>query len=112
MGITPRYRGVHGGYWALAEGNRDLCGVTVHRVDAGIDTGPIVEQIRVMPANEDNFVTYPYLQLAMALPMLQRAVETALRGELQCRPAGGQSQLYFHPSIGEYLWNRLRRGVR
>lgn len=33
MGITPRYRGVHGGYWALANGDPDNCGVTVHLVD-------------------------------------------------------------------------------
>ena len=34
-GITPRYRGVHGGYWALTEGRPDLVGTTVHLVDPG-----------------------------------------------------------------------------
>src|SRR5262249_40468966 len=38
-GITPLYRGVHGGYWALAERDAANCGVTVHLVDEGIDTG-------------------------------------------------------------------------
>jgi hypothetical protein len=32
-GITPRYRGVHGGYWALARHDAAHCGVTVHLVD-------------------------------------------------------------------------------
>ena len=38
-GITPRYRGVHGGYWALAEHHPEWVGTTVHLVDPGIDTG-------------------------------------------------------------------------
>ena len=38
-GITPSYRGVHGAYWALVQRQPDACGVTVHLVDAGIDTG-------------------------------------------------------------------------
>ena len=36
-GITPRYRGVHGGYWALAEGHPEEVGTTVHLVDKGIE---------------------------------------------------------------------------
>ena len=63
-GITPLYRGVHGAYWALAEGRRDLCGVTVHRVDAGIDTGEVLAQVLIDPTPQDNFVTYPWLQVA------------------------------------------------
>jgi folate-dependent phosphoribosylglycinamide formyltransferase PurN len=60
-GITPLYRGVHGGYWALANKDRANCGVTIHVVDAGIDTGDIVYQARIEPGRVDNFVTYPYL---------------------------------------------------
>ena len=43
-GITPRYRGVHGGYWALAERHPEWVGTTVHLVDPGIDTGAILAQ--------------------------------------------------------------------
>ena len=40
-GICPEYRNAHGCFWALA--NRDLTrvGMTLLRVDAGVDTGPI-----------------------------------------------------------------------
>ncbi|RYZ24682.1 MAG: hypothetical protein EOO10_20190 [Chitinophagaceae bacterium] len=34
-GITPRYRGSHGAYWALLNNDKENCGVTVHLVDAG-----------------------------------------------------------------------------
>ena len=38
-GITPQYRGVHGGYWAVVNNDPEHCGVTIHFVDKGIDTG-------------------------------------------------------------------------
>jgi folate-dependent phosphoribosylglycinamide formyltransferase PurN len=112
-GITPLYRGVHGAYWALAQGRRDACGVTVHFVDPGIDTGTVIEQALIEPAPSDNFVTYPLLQLAAGLPLLERAVRAALRGEVVTKaPPEGESRLWSHPTLWGYLWLRLRRGVK
>src|SRR5262245_3683623 len=48
-GITPKYRGVHGGYWAKAEDDPGNFGVTVHLVDEGIDTGGVLYQARLAP---------------------------------------------------------------
>lgn len=111
-GMTPAYRGVHGGYWALAQGDETRCGVTVHLIDAGVDTGPIVAQIRIRPGPRDNFFTYPYLQLAAGLPALVRAVGVAVAGKpLATTPAEGESRQYFHPTLWSYLATGLRRGV-
>ena len=44
VGVTPLYRGVHGGYWALASGDPEFFGVTIHKIDKGIDTGEVVSQ--------------------------------------------------------------------
>ncbi len=41
-GITPKYRGMNGGYWALASGDAENFGATVHLVDAGVDTGAVL----------------------------------------------------------------------
>ena len=112
-GITPLYRGVHGGYWALATGDPANCGVTVHVVDPGIDTGGIVAQARIRSAPEDNFVTYPYLQLAAAVPLLKKAVAAAADGSLQLQSAPpGKSKLWTHPTIGEYLRSWVASGVK
>lgn len=111
-GITPLYRGVHGGYWALANNDPAHCGVSVHVVDAGIDTGSIVAQALIAPTAADNFATYPLLQLAAGLPLLAQAVADALAGNLRTRPApDGPSRLWSHPTLGEYMRARLR-GVR
>ncbi|UYZ57435.1 formyl transferase [Hymenobacter latericus] len=108
-GITPLYRGVHGGYWALANNDSAHCGVSVHLVDPGIDTGDIIDQALINPTSEDNFVTYPLLQLAAGLPLLKKAVRDALIGALQLKNAPeGKSRLWSHPTLAEYLRNRTR----
>lgn len=106
-GITPLYRGVHGGYWALANNDAAHCGVSVHLVDAGIDTGGIIAQGLIQPTAEDNFVTYPLLQLIAGLPLLKEAVRAALRGNIVLKPAPeGASRLWSHPTLAEYMGNR------
>ncbi len=113
-GITPLYRGVHGGYWALAEGRPDLVGSTVHLIDPGIDTGAVIAQATFDVTPEDTFVTYPYLHVAAALSPLEEAVARALGGEaLLPKPARTDldSKLRTHPTLGQYL-KHARAGVR
>ncbi len=112
-GITPMYRGVHGGYWALASGDPFNCGVTVHKVDTGIDTGAIIAQASIKPSAEDTFATYPLLQIASAIPLLKQAVRDALAGSLSVIPPRSEkSQLWTHPTAWQYLRNRIKLGVR
>lgn len=111
QGMTPRYRGAHGAYWALYQNDPQHCGVTVHVVDEGIDTGAIVAQARIEPTPKDNFATYPYLQTAAALPLLTAAVAAVLDGSLATHAVEGPSAVWYHPGILQYLW-ALRRGVR
>lgn len=113
-GITPRYRGVHGGYWALAEGRGELAGTTVHLVDEGIDTGSVLGQAAFEATPRDSFATYPYLHYAAGLPLLEAAVRDALEGRLITRAslAADGSRLYHHPTLWGYLWARAARGAR
>jgi methionyl-tRNA formyltransferase len=83
VGITPRYRGVHGGFWAIYENRPDLVGVTIHRVDPGVDTGAIIAQATVtVDAQTDTFRTLPVKQYLAGLPLLSEAVGAALAGTL------------------------------
>jgi folate-dependent phosphoribosylglycinamide formyltransferase PurN len=40
-GICPEYRNAHGCFWALASRDLDNVGMTLLRIDAGVDTGPV-----------------------------------------------------------------------
>jgi len=114
-GITPRYRGVHGGYWALAERHPEWVGTTVHLVDPGIDTGAILAQATFDVTDQDTIATYPDLHLIHGLALLGTQVDRVLAGrELEPVPAGiaPGSGLYYHPTLWGYLWRRWRHGVR
>jgi methionyl-tRNA formyltransferase len=112
-GVTPAYRGVHGGYWALAEGRPELVGTTIHLVDEGIDTGAIVKQVIFAPTEADNFTTYPYLHIAMGLPALFDAVQAILSQQRPalCIPKTNRSRLWYHPTLWSYLKVGCRQNV-
>jgi hypothetical protein len=48
-GVCPEYRNAHGGFWALAQDDVDRVGMTLLRIDKGIDTGPVY-----------GYFTYPF----------------------------------------------------
>ena len=113
-GITPNYRGVHGAYWAFVNKESHLAGVTLHRVDHGVDTGSIIDQELITISKKDNFVTYPYLQLFVGLQMLLKFLQTdnsqfCMNGKLG---SDRVSKQWYHPGLSQYLYNLFSVGVR
>lgn len=110
-GITPMYRGVHGAYWSRAQMDSKNCGVTIHLVDKGVDTGPIARQAAISPGGSDDFFTYPTLQAIVATPLVIQAVRDCIEGRLVTRAGAGQSRQWYHPTLWGYFWTGLWRGV-
>jgi hypothetical protein len=46
-GICPEYRNAHGCFWAMAAGDHGNVGMTLLRIDRGVDTGPVFGYFRV-----------------------------------------------------------------
>jgi phosphoribosylglycinamide formyltransferase-1 len=46
LGLSPYYRGAATNFWPLADGNPACVGATFMYIDAGIDTGEIIHQVR------------------------------------------------------------------
>jgi folate-dependent phosphoribosylglycinamide formyltransferase PurN len=46
-GICPEYRNAHGCFWARATGDHANVGMTLLRIDKGVDTGPVFGYFRV-----------------------------------------------------------------
>jgi phosphoribosylglycinamide formyltransferase 1 len=105
VGITPRYRGVHGGFWAIYENRPELAGVTVHKIDPGVDTGAIIAQTTVnVDPRADTFRTLPVKQYLAALPLMRDAVGAALDGTLATMTRDDlQSQQWYSPTFADYL---------
>ena len=110
-GINPKYRGQHPGYWALASGDIENAGVTIHLVDEGVDTGSVLYQARVPFEEADNIATYQHVQAAFALPLFARALRDGLEGRLNPRTVELPSRQWFPPTLWRYLINGLTQKV-
>lgn len=110
-GLNPKYRGMNGGYWALAEDDPAHAGVTIHLIDEGVDTGAILYTATFEPTQKDNFVTYYFLQAAAAIPILIDAVEDALAGRLAPKTSGLPSKQWFHPTLWQYFRTGISKGI-
>lgn len=110
-GITPKYRGMNGGYWSLATGDAENFGTTVHLVDAGVDTGDVLYQVRGEPRPGDNISTYAMRLASLSREICIKGVEDALNGRLAPFRPDMPSRQWYHPTIWSYLWTGLTKGV-
>jgi folate-dependent phosphoribosylglycinamide formyltransferase PurN len=113
-GITPFYRGVHGAYWALANNDAENMGVTVHYVDKGIDTGKILIQEQISIIKEDNFYTYPLIQLGVGLANLEKVLFDIVNEQFQIKEneIEAKGMLWYHPTLVQYLSYRIKKGIK
>jgi methionyl-tRNA formyltransferase len=79
--LLPRHRGPVPLAWALREGDGQY-GVTWHRMDAELDTGPILAQATVPMEDDDFEITVVGPRIApVALGLLPRVLERVVAGD-------------------------------
>lgn len=82
----PAYKGMYTSSWPLLNGETES-GVTLHEIDSGIDTGPIIDQIRFPIEAEDTardlYHKYLVHGTALACRWLPALLETTVRGTPQ-----------------------------
>lgn len=97
--LLPRHRGAAPVAAAILAGDRET-GVTLFRMDAGLDSGPIVAR-RVVPIAPDDTAATLEARLALvAADLLDDVLAAWLRGEMAAVP---------QPSAGATLTRPLRR---
>ncbi|MGY0633558.1 formyltransferase family protein [Luteimonas sp. A478] len=110
-GICPEYRNAHGCFWALAERDLERVGMTLLRIDAGIDTGPVLGYYRC-----------PFDERRESYAVIQRKAVSDNLDALACRFAqihagtaepidtrGRRSGEWGQPRLSRYL--RARRAL-
>jgi folate-dependent phosphoribosylglycinamide formyltransferase PurN len=111
-GICPEYRNAHGCFWALARRDLRRVGMTLLRVDAGIDTGPIYLQAtcRIDERHESHRVIQ-YRVVLENLDQIARTLVAIVNGA--CEPvstAGRHSAAWGQPRLTAYIsWKRAAR---
>lgn len=115
-GICPEYRNAHGCFWALA--NRDLSrvGMTLLRVDPGIDTGPVyLHATCAFDEVDDSHIVIQYRAVVDNLDAIGRTLIALHRGEdVPAVPtAGRRSAEWGQPQLTRYLrWKHAARRLR
>ncbi len=75
-GPLPEYAGLNAPSWAILHGER-VHGVTVHWMDAGIDTGEIAYEARFEISPQDTAFTLSAKGVRAAMPLLRQLLEAA-----------------------------------
>lgn len=92
--LLPKYRGPDPYYWVLAHGERET-GVTIHYIDAGIDTGNIILQEPLPIAPDETQATLHMKAAALAAQLLPHAVDLLADGTAPSIPQDHSQATYF-----------------
>lgn len=82
LGLSPRYRGSHCVFWPLYNEEPEWVGITVHRVDRGVDAGPILAQQRPGIDRDDDVESLVDKCLRVGYGAMADVVERLSRGPL------------------------------
>ena len=115
-GICPEYRNAHGCFWALAQGDLERVGLTLLRIDEGVDTGPVYGYF-AYPYDErrESHVVIQLRVLRENLDAVGARLLEAVAGTAAPVPVDGrESRTWGQPWLTAYLrWKaRARRGAR
>ncbi len=83
--LLPAYRGRHPVFWALRN-SEPWCGLTIHEMASGLDTGDIIFQVRVPTREDDSVATLYERIMTESVPLVPRLVAGVANGSLPRRP--------------------------
>ena len=98
--LLPAYRGKHPVFWALRNGERSA-GLTVHVMQAGLDTGDILFQVRLRTRKRDSVATLYDRIMDGSLGLVRRLVDDAANGTLHRKPQARAGASYYSSTSEE-----------
>lgn len=114
-GICPEYRNAHGAFWALAEDDLDRVGLTLLKIDRGVDTGPVYGYFTCQfdELRESHIVLMTRLLLDNLDAIRDRLLDVVGGTAVRIDTAGRRSAVWGQPWLTKYLrWKRRARRRR
>lgn len=108
-GICPEYRNAHGCFWALMNGDKQRVGMTLLKIDDGIDTGPAYAYFSYpFDACNESHIRIQIRMFTENLDAIREALEGITSGSIDpIDVAGRKSQNWGQPWLSAYLdWKR------
>lgn len=92
-GILPSYRGTGTHTWAIVNGEKEF-GITLHEIDEGIDTGPIID-VKTYPIGELDTAELLVLKgNEVVVSMFVEWFERLCKGDYEAKPQELKGNLY------------------
>lgn len=88
--ILPKYRGAAPIQWAVLNGDAET-GVTIMKMDAGLDTGPVLSTARIPILPHDTSATMHDKLAVLGAELLLRTIPGFISGEIQPQAQTGES---------------------
>jgi len=111
LGLSPYYRGAGTNFWPLVNGEPEYCGATIHYLDAGVDSGPIIAHVRPRIRSEDGPHDIGNRTIADAAEMLADAVALMPQGRLRGVPQERDGRVYRRADFSAAAVERLYANV-
>jgi hypothetical protein len=111
-GICPEYRNSHGCFWALANDDLDTVGMTLLRIDKGVDTGPVFGYFRTtFDEVADSHIQIQNAMVLDNLPAIGTKLTDIAAGTAPTISIDGRtSRVWGQPWLTAYLrWKRHAR---
>lgn len=108
LGLSPYYRGAGTNFWPLANREPEYVGVTIHYLDAGIDSGPIIVHVRPEIRTGDGPHDIGNRAIITAAPILAKAAVTHHRCGLVSVPQSGGGRFYQRKDFSGAAVRRLQ----
>jgi methionyl-tRNA formyltransferase len=115
LGLSPYYRGAGTNFWPLVNGEPEYCGATIHFMDEGVDSGPIIGHVRPEIDAGDGPHDIGNKTIVAAAEVLVRAAQALERGRLAATPQDADGRVYrradFSAEAVRRLYANFERGM-
>jgi hypothetical protein len=108
-GLSPYYRGADCTFWALYNGEPERVGCTLHRIDAGIDTGALIAHVSPEVTEHDDELTLFWRGVRDSAEAYVELLDRLERGEALGQRQSEKGRLF---QVKERRWREERRLAR
>jgi len=108
MGLLPEYRGMNVLEWSLFK--EDGLGVSVHYIDEGIDTGPMLLQKKIDIIKGDNIESLRNKTTPLSVELVSEVIKGIEKNKLKPKKQGSGKQYFImHPRLKKIVEKRLKK---
>ena len=107
LGLSPYYRGAGTNFWPLVNGEPEYCGATIHYLDAGVDSGPIIAHVRPEMRASDGPHQIGNEIIVQAAEALAEAALACGRGQVRGVAQAGDGRVYRRADFSAAAVTRL-----